>query len=211
MNTIGYLFLFLGAFLIRGIAKGRVRELPSDIADAFTAAVSGDGESLSGVLARTGEGLSSTAPVDSDTASTGEGPTGDSLGAGLLASARQRGKGATYSQVARLGPKSYDCSGLVYMSMKDNGYSGGNFWTGNFRQVAKKYITKIPKEQAAVNDIVIWVGHMGIVSGSDMFYSALSKRSGIKEMKISSHKSGGTPEYYRFSSSEKPVGIGVLK
>jgi hypothetical protein len=207
MNTVGYLFIFSALFIIRGISRGRVRQLPEDIGDAFTAAVSGDGAALTEVFNRKGEGLEASVPREATQSSSGESGLAPA-GEGLLASARKRGKGATYSQAARTGPTSYDCSGLVYMAMKDNGYTGANFWTGSFKLAAKAFITKVDPAQATVNDIVWWPGHMGIVSGPNLFYSALNKKTGIKDTKISSHKNAVPPAYYRFTVAAKGAGVG---
>ena len=61
MNTIGYLFVFIAALLVRGMTKGRTfTELPEDLADFFVAVISQDLPAVNAVLARTTTPTTST-------------------------------------------------------------------------------------------------------------------------------------------------------
>jgi pimeloyl-ACP methyl ester carboxylesterase len=97
------------------------------------------------------------------------------------------------------GPDSYDCSGLVWAAAKDIGvYSGNRFTTSTFRSVASGWATET--NSPAVGDIVVWPGkHMGIVAGSDRYYSARSTKKGIGYATLTGDNNyfGISPEYWR--------------
>lgn len=206
MQTVAWLFLVIAVVIFRQVSKGRVENLADDLRDFFLALVSGDNAAMKEIAARTGEGLSAVAV---DTASvpgaataggtvggTGDvGAAGSSHGAALLSEARKLGSAAGNRYVwGATGPSSYDCSGLVWRAARNIGvYKGGRFTTHTFRQAAKGWAVEVSKP--AVGDVVLWGGHMGIVSGNDRMYSALSRNSGIKESGIKSHS--GTPSYWR--------------
>lgn len=212
MNTIGWILLLFAAFLIRAVAKGRsITDLPSDISDAFTAAVSGDGAALSAVLARSGSSLDPVAPV----AAPGAAGTATVGGTNLLGQAKELGGPAKGYRLGATGPDYYDCSGLVWRACKDIGvYRGLRFTTHTFAIQGSGFTKHVTTPM--VGDIVLWPNHhMGIVSGNDLFYSALSRKSGIKDTAI--HNISGTPVYYRLNTSIAPEpgdpgnGLGVLK
>lgn len=100
--------------------------------------------------------------------------------------------GNTY-QWGATGPDAYDCSGLVWTAMKQLGYTGRRFNTATF--ALSKAGTRVATP--ATGDVVLWTGHhMGIVSGTDQFYSAKSALLGIGYAKISTW-SVMTPSYWR--------------
>jgi len=83
----------------------------------------------------------------------------------------QVGKG--YSQQNRLGPSSFDCSGLVYMAWKAAGKTVPT-WTGaypgNTRQV----------NNLEVGDILWSSGHVGIYVGNNQVVNAENPRTGVQ-------------------------------
>lgn len=196
MNTVAWLFIITAVVIIRQVVKGRGADLPLDLRDFMLALLSGDSTAMADVAARTGEGLTSTvAPTVGDVSGAAKtADTGSSSGASLLAEARKLGKAARGYGWGSTGPLTYDCSGLVWRSAKNIGvYKGVRFTTYTFRIQSKGWAKEV--KTPAVGDIVLWTGHMGIVSGPDKMYSALSTRSGIIESKISEHS--GTPSYWR--------------
>lgn len=101
----------------------------------------------------------------------------------------------------------YDCSGLIYAASKAVGvYSGDRFTTFTFH--TETAFQRITPEQAGVDDIVVWSensahGHMGVISGPDMFYSARSVRDGMGFNRISTfHVYPVPPTYYRAIKSD---------
>lgn len=216
MDTIGWLLILGAGFLIRAVSKGRsITDLPGDIGDAFTAAVSGDGKGLSEVLARTGTGLKATPSVD--IVGAADTIDGVATGASLLTAMHKRGAAAKGYKLTATGPDYYDCSGLVWKACEDIGvYTGPRFTTSTF-QIQAAGFTK-PVTSPLVGDIVLWPRHhMGVVDGAGTFYSALNKKSGIRSLAIKSITGNGTPVYYRINYSLAPDkgdygnGLGVLK
>ena len=206
MDTIAVLMVFSGALLIRQTAKGRARDILTDAGDFITAALSGDYESLSEIAARP---PSETSSADSGSSGSSTGtvaPDASPSGAAVLDAARTRGAKATYGW-GKTGPSEYDCSGLVWRSMQDVGYQVGRFTTSTFGvMVAGPGLAKKlgADDAPQVGDLVLWTGkHIGIVSGSDLYYSALNEESGIKETSIKGM--GGAPVYYRLTGKTQKV------
>ncbi len=201
MSTIGW-FLILTAFLvIRQVARGRVMNTMEDLSDAFLAIVQGDSQHLGGVLTRTGD---YNQPSQADI-QEGLAPATAISGNSLLAAAESLGKAAKGYRWAATGPDYYDCSGLMWRASQKVGYTGPRFTTHDVKTRKGFY----PVDKPIVGDIVLWhagngssTGHMGVVSGSDQFYSARSVRSGIGYSKISTFRSS-KPEYLRYSSSSE--------
>lgn len=203
MSTFGLLALIIGALIIRQVAVGRTLDIKSDAAD-FLNAVLGNGD-VNEVLARRGSAMNSaiadggSADNSSDPAISN--PAESNAGGALLREARRLGAAAGNRYVwGAVGPSGYDCSGLVWRAMRNLGiYTGVRFTTATFpvimtgRGIASKVSTPAP------GDIVLWTGHMGIVSGPDRMYNAASKKSGIRESSISGH--GGTPSYWRIKDT----------
>lgn len=192
MTTIAWFFILLAALLVRGVAKGRVTELPGDLRDMLIAALRGDTEALKEASGRSGDGLqATTATVDvTATAPSGGKAFAAGKGASLLAKAKQLGQGRSYVWGGTFANgKGGDCSGLVWRAGKDLGlWTVGRFTTFTFPSAMKAYVTVVTDPQPG--DIAVWQrggvkGHMGIVSGPGRFYSALSRSSGIKDAPIS--------------------------
>lgn len=198
MTTIAWLFIITAAVLVRQVSKGRGSDLPEDLKDFLLALLSGDTALMGEVAARTGEGTTATVvdvtgtSVDDMVKEVGAGSVN---GVALLAEARKLGKAANNRYGwGSTGPLTYDCSGLVWRACKNIGvYTGIRFTTYTFRVQAKGWANEVSKPM--VGDIVLWSGHMGIVSGANKMYSALSTKHGIIESSISTHR--GTPSYWR--------------
>lgn len=203
MSTIGWLFIFCGALLIRQVARGRVMNLTEDLGDAFIAFVSGDTQALGVVLSRTGD--STTPSPEGVSAATVE--SGDvSPTAGIANAAVTRGKKAKGYRWANTGPDYYDCSGLMWRACQDIGYKGSRFSTSDMRSRSIFKVVAGPGTTggAGFNDLVLWpagsggvTGHTGVITGTDQFYSARSVRSGIGYAKISTFRKT-TPIYLRY-------------
>lgn len=203
MQTIAWLFIIAAIVLIRQVSKGRADKLPEDLRDFWLALLSGDNAGMREVAGRTGDTLTptqATAPEGSSTISGTAGGTGggSTSGAALLAEARKLGAAAGNRYVwGATGPNSYDCSGLVWRAARNIGvYKGARFTTYTFRAQSKGWAQEV--KSPAVGDIVLWTGHMGIVSGPNKMYNALNRRAGIVDgTSISGHS--GTPSYWRIT------------
>jgi len=206
MQTVAWFFLLIAVVIFRQVSKGRVQFLVVDLRDFFLALTRNDQAAMKEIASRSGEGLDA---VSVDTSAVGDstavsaaagaalGVSGSSTanGAALLAEARKLGTAAGhhYSWGAT-GPTSYDCSGLVWRAARNIGvYKGARFTTHTFTSVAKGWATEV--NTPAIGDVVLWGEHMGIVSGTDRYYSALSSKTGILEGSIKAHP--GTPSYWR--------------
>jgi cell wall-associated NlpC family hydrolase len=202
MTTIGWLFILAAAVILRSVFKGRVAELPVDTRDMLLGALRGDFEAVKEAAARTGEGLQPTLVAEgSPTVSGVAGGSGGPTGAALVAEMKRLGDGKRYVWSGTFAPGSGggDCSGLVWRAVKNLGiYTGPRFTTFTFPLQSKKWAA--PTTSPQPGDIVVWQrggpkGHMGVVTGPDRFYSALSQRSGVREAPISSIT--GRITYYR--------------
>jgi cell wall-associated NlpC family hydrolase len=202
MTTIAWLLILGAAVMIRSVAKGRVTELPGDARDMLLGALTGDFAAVKEAAGRTGEGL--TAPssdaVASSVAAGAAGAVASARAASLLAETKRLGTGKAYiwGGTFAAGGAGGDCSGLVWRALKNLGiYTGPRFTTVSFPAVSPKF--SVPVASPLPGDIVVWqrlpTGHMGIVTGPDVFYSALSRKAGVRESKISAER--GVPKFYR--------------
>lgn len=205
MQTMAWLFLLTAVVIIRQVTKGRIEHITEDLRDFFLALVTNDQAGMKEVASRTGEGITAVS-VDTSQLATGAdgalagaviGSGSSSNGVALLAEAKKLGSAAGNKYVwGATGPNSYDCSGLVWRAARNIGvFKGARFTTHTFPGAAKGWATEV--DTPAIGDIVLWDSHMGIVSGTDRMYSALSSRHGIVESGIKSHK--GTPSYWRLA------------
>lgn len=200
--------MVLAALLIgRAVSKGRALNLPGDLSDAFLAITQGDGKTFSAVVARTGDEASATT---SDTFRSADPVSGvvQGVGAevarlytnGLTAAAESLGAAAKGYRWASAGPDYYDCSGLMYRALQKVGYTGPRFTTSTLLSQKGMMRTLNP----TANDMVLWLpgqggvtGHVGVMSGDDLFYSARSIKSGIGNSKVSTFRKAN-PTYVRF-------------
>lgn len=214
MSTLGYLLVLGALFLVREVLKGRVSNITGDLSDASLALIQGDTAALSEVLSRTGtDNTADQGTIDLGTGTltnAGKGNPANGAPAGtpvnnvsLLRIAVQLGQAAKGYKLGAVGPDYYDCSGLVYTALKQIGYKGSRFVTGDV--LSNKWFTRIDASNVQYGDIVVWPAHhMGIVSGTDQFYSARSVKSGIGQSPISTfgsnnHWANPTPTYIRFT------------
>ena len=195
MSTIGWVLILGALFLIRGLSQGRgVQEAWTDAADVFTAIARGDTNALTNVLARKGSttGDAQTQAVG-NTANTRTPVSGN-----LLNKMKELGGGKPYVFGAT-GPDSYDCSGLTWRAMKQLGiYNGPRFTTHTFAIQLRKKVQRVQTIQTG--DILVWTapGHMGIAESQSTFFSALSKRSGIRSLPINYRRD--RPKIYRLNN-----------
>lgn len=202
MTTIGWLFILAAAVILRQVAKGRVVELPQDARDMLVGALRGDFEAVKEAAARSGEGLTpSLAAEGSSTISgTAGGGAASSSGAAVIAEMKRLGDGKRYIWSGTFAPGSGggDCSGLVWRALHNLGiYKGPRFTTFTFPVQSRGFATRVSDPQPG--DIVVWnrglTGHMGIVTGPNRFYSALSSEAGVREAQMSAIR--GAISYYR--------------
>lgn len=129
-------------------------------------------------------------------------------GLALLAEVKRLGTGKTYSQLRRLGPESYDCSGLVWKAGANLGLWGpGTRWfrdpfnTASFIvHTSEVGLTRRPSGIVAAGDIVWWPGHMGVAESDTTFFSALSTRSGIRSLPLSAITGKGRPQAFFYAT-----------
>lgn len=214
MNTLGWILILVGILFARAVSKGRIMNVGEDMSDALLAVVRGDNKGLSEVLAREGDGY--TPGVVGSVVGSSAGNAATEIAGGLanaaLASAIVKlGEAAKGYRWEGTGPDYYDCSGLVWRACRAIGFTGSRFTTATIRSITGSFkVISPPGMQgpgvtaAMVNDIVLWpagsggiTGHMGVVTGNDMFYSARSVRSGIGNSKISTFRST-KPIYLRY-------------
>lgn len=198
--------------LLRQVVTGRVPNTMDDFKGITLAVFQGDFSALQQQLALRGHNVSPdiasevAAGVSGETALAGPNGTDGLLtapvqtgNADLLNRTVSLGQSAKGYRLGATGPDYYDCSGLVWAAMKQQGsYTGGRFTTSTFqRQLAGK-VTKVTTP--AVGDIVLWPGkHMGVVSGSGKMFSAMSPAAGIGfgDIDGSSGYFHAQPVYYR--------------
>jgi cell wall-associated NlpC family hydrolase len=99
---------------------------------------------------------------------------GNAAGGSLVASARAK-LGAKYVFGA-VGPKTYDCSGLLVACLREIGYNGGKvprFVTQTFAVWARSQgWTKVGEKDIRTGDVVLKSGHMGIaISNAEMIHA----------------------------------------
>lgn len=197
MNTLAYLLLFAAAIGLNAVRKGRAANIAEDLGDAFIGAVRGDGKAIREVFNRSG--ASTVAPQAELPASTpgvrGESAFKPSTGGAITRAATKRGSLAKGYRWGATGPDYYDCSGLMWRACQDAGVNvGGRFTTATFS--GNKAFTRVSKP--APDDIVLWpFQHIGVVTGDDTYYSAISTKRGIGSGKISAQPFKGGPQYFR--------------
>lgn len=206
MSTIAWLFILASAVIVRGVAKGRVVELPGDIRDMLLGGLTGDFDAVKEAAGRTGEGL--TAPVAAMAGgSSGEVVDGGAPAAGgaakgqaLIAEMKRLGAGKRYVWGGTFaGGRGGDCSGLVWRAMRNLGYyKGVRFTTSTFPRASKGFATVV--SSPAPGDIAVWQrggvkGHIGVVTGAGRFFSALNPELGIRDAPIAGIS--GRLTYYR--------------
>lgn len=200
MKSIGWAFIILAAFIVTAVTRGRVSYIGQDVTDAFTAVVSGNSTKLKEVLSRKGEDATATEFNTSNLATAATdigGVVGGVIARGLgpiSAEAIKLGNAAKGYRFGATGPDYYDCSGLMYRACQKTGnYTGGRFTT--FTIGLSKQFRRIPNAQ--IDAIVVWpTHHMGVVTGTDKYYSARSVASGIGYSAISKTYPNITPRYY---------------
>lgn len=183
--------------MIRQVAIGRAPETADDARDFFAAVFSGDLEAARTVAKQRGTNVGDVTGAGSALGSAVGSVTGSTA---LLSEAMRIGSAAKGYRLGSTGPDYFDCSGLVWRAMMNVGMRHPRFTTASFTLVVPE-AKRVDSPQ--VGDIVNWAGkHMGIVSGPDRFYSALSPDSGITDAPISTTRVGkpaviDTPKYYR--------------
>lgn len=220
MGSLGLLLLLGGAMLLRQVVTGRVPDTVSDFKGITLSVLTGDFPGLQQQLALRGTNVSpditsevaagmsgETALAGSDGASgllTGPVQTGNR---DLLNRAVSLGQSAKGYHLGATGPDWYDCSGLVWAAMKQQGsYTGARFTTSTFQRQLTGLVTKVTTP--AVGDIVLWPGkHMGIVSGKGKMFSAMSPAAGIGfgDIDGSSGYFHSQPVYYRVNDGTGTV------
>jgi len=212
MTTIGWLLVLGALFLGRAFTKGRtIDQSVNDLGDIMTALLTNDKAKLSDALGRTGgafvdpsNGLDG--PYDASNTTMTSAGTHD--GNAILAEAERLGRAAKGYRTGGVGPTYYDCSGLVYRTLKNLGlYTGARFTTYTFTKQVK--CTQISRGAANIGDIVLWTQfpahHIGIVSGISRgsgavaFYSARNPKSGISVSTIDGFEKS-QPTFWRVSS-----------
>lgn len=202
MTTIAYLFILVGALIARQVSVGRVKDLNGDLSDAFLALTRGDTAGLTAVFARKGDATQAVAGTDPSDLGPG---TIQAAGKGGLATvAVGLGSTAKGYRWAATGPDYYDCSGLMWRACQRVGYKGSRFTTESVLN-QKGMVRTLDN---SVNNMVLWpagsggiTGHMGVITGSDQFYSARSVKTGIAYGKISTFRKTN-PIYIHFIPTE---------
>lgn len=211
MNTIAYVFIFIGIIIFQRVSKGRALNITEDLSDAFQAIVNGNADDFAEIFNRTGDTATPSAGVIVGSAVA---EAVGSAAAGALTeqqkTANQRisywairlGEAAKGYRWAATGPDYYDCSGLMYRAAQKVGYRGPRFFTATvqgmpgFKRIGSP---SLGVSQASPGDIVLWPGHhMGVVIGSNRMYSARNPRAGIGETPIKGFRKED-PIFLRFT------------
>jgi hypothetical protein len=206
VNTVGYLFILLGAFLFSEVTRGRVGKVTEDLGAFITGLLTGNMEKVNDVIHAKGD--ATDVPVITPNMLTDLSTTGGLPNSSLVAEVEKLGTGKPYIY-GSAGPEGYDCSGLVWRAMRNLGiYDGPRFTTDTFPAVARGLGMTRPATPAN-GDVVVWPGsgphgHMGVVVRPDVMFSARSSRANpqIGESSISGH--GGSPIYFRLPGSLIP-------
>ena len=187
MTTFGWVLILFAIIIGKFASQGRsVKDLPGDLGDVVTGAITGDYDAVQDALTRRGTeneytGTTPTATPDSSGGDTGEvAPTGtgSTTGLKLLAEMQRIGLGRPYV-LGTAGPASYDCSGLVWRAMKNLGiYTGARFTTATWQNVARE-LGAVEVSASEPGVVAWWPGHMGVVYRGDQYFSARSPRYGI--------------------------------
>lgn len=199
--------ILFGAWVIRATMKGQTLDasgnfvLFSNMTAEVEGLITGDTSKLKALDAQSA-GAGVAVP---DSLNTGEQDGATSVGStNLLGNMRTLGAAANGYVMGATGPTKYDCSGLVWRALqKTYPATWGTiprFTTANFkRSKGFQYVTQVPT--GAQGDIVLWRTHIGVMSGDDMYYSAMSPRSGIGESKVSATlKHEPSPQFFRPTS-----------
>lgn len=222
MNTIAWILVLVSVLLGRAVYKGRVLNIGEDLSDAFLALISSDTEKLKDVLSRTGESntaiganlnifqnsldaIGGPAVGIAQGIDKGLGSIQNKANASVALAAIMLGERAKGYRWGATGPDYYDCSGLMWAAMKlAKVYNGKRFNTADFERFTKDVYKRV--DTAQVEDIVLWpfkvpysTGHIGVVTGTDRFYSARSVKSGIGETSISKFRSYQPIIFRRYS------------
>lgn len=199
MTTIAWLLILMGVIIGRQVSVGRVKDLNQDVSDAFLAITRGDSKTLAEVFSRRGD--ATTTANGSDPNSLGSGQLTYVGKGGLGTVAQGLGAAAKGYRWAATGPDYYDCSGLMWRACQRIGYTGPRFTTESVLN-QKGMVRTLDN---SVNTMVLWpagsggvTGHIGVITGTDEFYSARSVRSGIGFSKISTFRKTN-PIYVRFT------------
>jgi cell wall-associated NlpC family hydrolase len=160
MNTLGYLFIILAAFIVRGLTRGRlITDLPTDLGDAFTAVITGNYGLLNEVLARS-QGIPSVVPnPNEEVVQAPDGPVkGDAYK--IVAFARAQ-LGKPYLWGAS-GQTAYDCSGLTFAAYRSIGINLPRTTVGQIMSGSN-----VAKADLQAGDLVFPdPGHVQIYSGN---------------------------------------------
>lgn len=181
MRPLGIVSVFIGILLLRAAARGRaLTDIPTDATDFVTSLVKGNTAGAAEAFNRAG--TLSLAPEVSV-----QGARGNTLGEGsangrILAEAQRLGSAAKGYRWGSAGPDWYDCSGLVYATLKSLGiYKGARFTSATVPIQAKSILTEIASPVPGC--VIVWRrptrGHVAISMGGDECYSAKSPKSGI--------------------------------
>lgn len=175
---------------LRKIAKNYAKNSSKFISSDFTDKLTANSTALNKAITSTSKGASSKYGdawssamwnyINGliDTTSTGSGTKGK-----FLAEAIKLGKAANlkYSEDTslRLGPKAYDCSGLVYTALKKLGITLPGSTTGP----EYKATNSVSWDKGEPGDLAFFNGHVGIVSstaGEGRMWNAENPTDGIK-------------------------------
>lgn len=177
--------------------RGRgVSDLPNDLGDIVTGAVTGNYDAVREVLDRRGESFTAAEAnygdatvgsviADGVSVAVDAGADASPNGVKLLRKVEALGSGKRYV-LGSQGPNTYDCSSLVWAAMRDLGmYSGARFTTATWKSVAATLGAK-KVTSPAVGDIAWWPGHMGVVDNpaKGTYFSARSPKWGINSSSI---------------------------
>ena len=215
MNTVAYLLVLSGLFVMRQVTKGRsITDVPKDLGNLLEGIVEGNTDKMKEVLARTGD----TNSVPSSTNDKGipnagagsggggfavsnplaSGDTSSPIGSRVLSAMKSlsASAGAKYVYGAQ-GPDAYDCSSLVWAACKTVGeYTGPRFTTMTFLSALGAKVTQVGTP--TVGDVILWSSHMGVIDGDGTMFSALNPNDGIRSSPISYGPKGESSSYYRF-------------
>lgn len=197
MPPIAYLLVTIGVVAIRQVMVGRASDLPGDTRDLFLALLQGDTAEVKNVLSRRGENVPESGYGSGSDSGTVTG--GTQAGNSFAYAVKQHGDAAQGYRLGSTGPDYYDCSGLIWKTMRDIGvFDGPRFTTSTFRHVAEKQGWK-KVGSPVVGAVVLWAHkHMGVSLGGDTMYSARSPEKGIGTSTISGDSTyfGFEPEYW---------------
>lgn len=196
MTTVAYVLILAAIIVAKQTAAGRVMNLGEDISDAFLALARGDAKGLTEVLARKGDSTTLDSGQEGTFAPHVAGAADGSM-SGVAAAAVNLGTAAKGYKFTATGPDYYDCSGLMWRACQKAGVfptSGKGSFRFTTYDVGSRtaYFHKV--SNPAPGDIVVWpTHHMGVITGTDKYYSARSEKLGIGYSTISGH---GDSHYY---------------